>query len=79
MTTIQLEVSDETVARYGQQALIERLERLLAWEEFQQKAVSLKEFLDTNRIDNDAVTEVARSRAWNTYKNTVLKDVLPNE
>ncbi len=79
MTTIQVEVSDETVARYGQQALIERLERLLAWEEFQQKAVNLKEFLDTNSIDNDAATEIARSRAWNTYKNTVLKDVLPNE
>ena len=50
MTTIQLDVSDEVVARYGQQALIERLERVLAWENLQQKAVGLKTFLDANGL-----------------------------
>jgi len=79
MTTIQLDVSDEVVARYGQKALVERLERLLAWEDLQQKAIGLKAFLDANGLDHDAIAEEARSRAWIMYKNTVLKDVLPDE
>ena len=79
MTTIQINVSDEIVAKYGQQALIERLERVLAWEDVQQKAVRLATFLAEHNLDHDLIIKEARSRAWASYKTTALKGVLTDE
>lgn len=76
MSTIQLEVSDKTIARYGAQALAERLERLLSWEEARLEAQEIKQVLDEAGIDWNTVAEEARQKAWDEYKHKI-QDKLP--
>ncbi len=78
MSTIQIQVSDETLARYGAQALVERLERLLAWEELSVEAQEINKSLQEAGVDWDAVAEEARQKAWDQYKYKI-KDKLPPE
>lgn len=78
MSTIQIRVSDKTIARYGTQALIERLERLLAWEELSIEAQELNKSLQEAGVDWDTVAEEARQKAWDKYKYKI-KDKLPPE
>lgn len=78
MATIQVEVSDELVYRYGLEAIQERVQQQLSWEDLQQKALALKAALDEAGIDHDAVAREAKKRAWEKYKNTVLKAILPD-
>lgn len=72
--TIQIKVSPEMVTRYGQQALTERLEQLLAWEELSFQARAIKKALDDAGLD----WEEARQKAWDEYKHKI-KDKLPPE
>ena len=78
MSTIQIQVSDKTLARYGTQALVARLERLLAWEELSVEAQTVKKQLDQAYIDWETTGAEARQKAWDTYKYTI-KDKLPPE
>ncbi|GAB2562757.1 hypothetical protein [Spirosoma areae] len=78
MSTIQIKVSDKTLARYGTQALVERLERLLAWEELSVEAQEIKKALDEANVSWEEIAEEARQRAWDKYKYN-LEDKLPPE
>ncbi|MFD2570123.1 hypothetical protein ACFSUS_05715 [Spirosoma soli] len=78
MTTIQIKVSDDVLARYGAQALAERFERLLAWEELSREAQEIKKNLDESDIDWESMMEESRQKVWETYKHTI-KDKLPPE
>ncbi len=78
MSTIQIQVSDKTMARYGTQALVARLERLLAWEDLSVEAKAIKTHLDGTTADWEAISEEARQKAWDSYKYTI-KDKLPPE
>lgn len=76
--TIQIKVSPDMITRYGQQALAERLERLLAWEDLSFQAKAVKKALDDAGLDWEEVAEEARQKAWDQYKYTI-KDKLPPE
>ncbi|RRA99766.1 hypothetical protein [Larkinella rosea] len=78
MQTIQIQVSDEMVARYGAQALAERLEKLLAWEDLSARAKEISTALQEAGIDYDEMAKEAKKRAWEKYKYTI-KDKLPPE
>jgi len=76
--TIQIKVSPEMVTRYGEQALAERLERFLAWEELSFQAGAMKKALDDAGLDWEEVAEEVRQKAWGEYKYKI-KDKLPPE
>lgn len=78
-TTIELKISEDVIARYGLDALQEKIQRRMDWEDLRLKALKVKAFLDEHGLDHDEIAEEARSRAWEIYKKTVLKDVIPNE
>ena len=79
MTTIQIQVSDDVIAQYGLEAVQEKMQNQMDWEEVRVKALKYKEFLDEHGLDHDQLMEEARQRAWDKYRSTVLKDVLPND
>jgi predicted nucleic acid-binding protein len=79
MTTIQIEVSDELIAEYGAKAIQEKFEKDLRWESLRRKALALKDALDKAGLDHDEITKEAKKRAWEIYKSTVLKGILPTE
>ncbi|MGA0559769.1 hypothetical protein ACO2Q8_24115 [Larkinella sp. VNQ87] len=79
MTTIQFKIDDELLAEYGLRAVQEQFQRQLDWEALRLKALKLKTDLDEAGLDYDEIAKEARARAWEKYKNTVLKDVLPPE
>lgn len=79
MTTIEINVSDETIARYGDaRAIAARLEKLLIWEELSAKAQTLSSSLRDAGVSWEAITEGARQEVWDRYKNTI-RDKLPPE
>jgi hypothetical protein len=78
MTTIQIEVSDALITRFGAEALTERLQRLITWEELSDKAKAIKAALNEAGIDHEALLEETRQQAWDKYKYTI-KDKLPPE
>lgn len=78
MATIQIEVSDELVAKYGAKAIQEKFEKDLRWESLRQKALALKAALDEAGLDHDEIMKEAKKRAWDKYKYTI-KDKLPPE
>ena len=76
--TFELKVSEDVIARYGLEALQEQMQRRMDWEDLRLKALRVKAFLDEHGLDHDEIAEEARSRAWEIYKKTVLKDILPD-
>jgi hypothetical protein len=79
MTTIQIQVSDEVIAQYGLEAVRERLQKQMQWEELQVKALKVNDFLQENGLDHEQLVNEAKGRAWQKYSTTVLKDILPDE
>lgn len=76
--TIQIKVSPDMVNRYGQRALAERLERLLAWEDLGFQAQAINKVLTDAGLDWEEIAEEARQKAWDEYKYKI-KDKLPPE
>ncbi len=68
MATIQINVSEALVARYGIKALQERVQREMEWEEMHLLAEELQQSLQENSIDADTVVEKARQIAWEKFK-----------
>lgn len=66
------------LSRYGVQALTERLERLLAWEELSLQATAIKQALDEAGVNWEAMAEESRQQAWDVYKQKI-NDKLPPE
>lgn len=66
------------VTRYGEQALAERFEQFLAWEELSFQAKAMKKALDDAGLDWEEVAEEVRQKAWDEYKYKI-KDKLPPE
>lgn len=77
MKTISIEVQDNLLAYYGQVALQAKIQKMLEWEALRMKTQNLYERLQDAQLDNDALFEEARTSAWETYKKTVLRDILP--
>ena len=77
MVTIQLEVSEDIVAKMGKQGLIERLQRDLELEHLQLLAEKIHKATDEVGVDHEEIMKSARHKAWKTYKEKYLKDVLP--
>ena len=75
--TIQIKVSPEIVTRYGEQALVERFEQFLAWDELSLKAQKMNQALQEAGIDFDTMAEEVRKETWQDYKQKHLKDILP--
>ncbi len=78
MSTIQINVSDDILARYGAQALAERFERLLAWEQLGWEAQAIKREVDESGTNWEVTMDDARQLAWDRYKHKI-KDKLPPE
>ena len=76
--TLELQVSPNTLARHGLKSIQEKLQRQLDWEDLQDQALKYKAFLDQHGLDYDAIAEESRAVAWERYKSTVLKDILPD-
>jgi len=79
MSTIQVEikVSDEILARYGAQALAERFEKMLAWEELSLQAKEMNKALQDEGLDWEDIANEVRHETWQEFKKTHLRDVLP--
>lgn len=71
--TIKLKVSEDMLTRYGLDALQEKIQRRMDWEDLRLKALKVKAFLDEHGLDHDEVAEEARSRAWEIYKKNGFK------
>ena len=78
MEAIEIKVSPDMVTRYGQRALAERLERLLAWEDLSFKAQAISKVLTDAGLNWEEIAEEARQKAWDEYKYKI-KDKLPPE
>jgi hypothetical protein len=77
MKTISIEVQDNLLAYYGQVALQAKVQKMLEWEALRLKTATLHTHLQEAQVDNDALFEEARTSAWETYKTTVLGNILP--
>ena len=75
--TIQIKVSPEVVTRYGQQALTERIQKFIEWDELSLKAQKINQALQEAGIDFDTMAEEVRKESWQDYKQKHLKDILP--
>jgi dienelactone hydrolase len=62
MTTIQ--VSDEVIPQYGLEAVRERLQKQMQWEELQVKALKGNDFLQDNSLEHEQFVKEARDQAW---------------
>jgi dTDP-4-amino-4,6-dideoxygalactose transaminase len=77
MKTIAIEVQDNLLAYYGQVALQAKVQKMLEWEALRLKMQNLQTQVQEAQLDHDALFEEARASAWETYKKTVLRDILP--
>ena len=79
MSTIQVEikVSDEILARYGAQALAERFQKMVAWEELSLQAKEMNKALEESGSSFDEIAQEVRHETWLEFKKTHLADVLP--
>jgi hypothetical protein len=68
MATIQINVSEALVARYGIKALQERVQREIEWEEICFLAEDIQQSFQETAIDSDSLSEIARQKAWNKFK-----------
>lgn len=75
----ELKVSDDVITSYGFEALQEEMQRRMDWKDLRLKALKIKAFLDEHGLDHEEIAEEARSRAWEIYRKTVLKDIIPDE
>ncbi|MBK7872729.1 MAG: hypothetical protein IPJ74_19645 [Saprospiraceae bacterium] len=76
MTTIQLEVSEEVVRKYGIESLVQRLQQQLEVERLKILAEEINEAVQATGLDNDALVEEARAKAWESYKQKYLSHIL---
>ena len=79
MSTIQvvIKVSDEILARYGAQALAERFQKMVAWEELSLQAKEMNKALEESGSSFDEIAKEVRHETWLEFKKTHLADVLP--
>lgn len=70
--TIQLEVSDEVVRKYGIESLVQRLQQQLEVEHLKMLAEEIHDAIKTAGLDNDVLFEQAREQAWKEYKQKYL-------
>lgn len=75
--TIQIKVSPELAARYGMEALTERVQQIIEWDELSFKAQKMNQALQEAGIDFDTMAEEIRKEAWQDYKEKHLKNILP--
>lgn len=77
MTTISLQVNDDIIKAYGIDAIQERLQRFLEWEQLFLSAKSIQEAVKESGEDNDQLWKEARGEAWKEFKEKQLKNILP--
>lgn len=76
MTTIQLEVNDEVVKKYGIETLVQRLQQQLELERLKILAEEIQDAIQTAGLNNDELFEEAREQAWKEYKQKYLSHLL---
>jgi hypothetical protein len=77
MATISIQVNETLLNHYGLEALQARLQKIIQLEELHLKGQKIQQAIIESNIDNEALWENAKTMAWENYKNTVLKDILP--
>ncbi|GAB4027064.1 hypothetical protein [Spirosoma koreense] len=60
MSTIQIQVSDEVIAHYGMEAVQEKIQKQMDWEELRLKALKVKATLEAHGLDHDELTKEAK-------------------
>lgn len=76
MTTIQLEVSEEIVRKYGIESLVQRLQQQLEVERLKILAEEIQGAVQTAKLSNELLLEEARVKAWEAYKQKYLSHIL---
>jgi len=76
MVTIQLEVSDEVVKKFGIDSLTQKLQQQLEVERLKILAEEINEAIQTAGLDSDVLFEEARAKAWEEYKAKYFTDSL---
>lgn len=77
MTTIQLQITDDIVNKYGIKAVINRLQQYLEAEQLKILAEEIKTSIEMSGENNDTLVNQARKKAWDEYKIERLKNILP--
>lgn len=77
MITIELQVSEDMVGKYGVKALINRLQQYLEAERLKIQAEEIQEAVLEAGEKNDDLFDIARKKAWQEYKEKHLRNLLP--
>ncbi len=76
MLTIQLDVSEELAEKVGLETLIERFKQDMELEKLRLLALKIQKGIQSAGLDNELLVKKARHKAWESFKNKHLKDVL---
>lgn len=68
MTTLQIEVNDKVLHSYGKEALTKQLNRYVKLEAMRLAALEVQQAVTAAQLDNDALWEEARVKAWEDFK-----------
>ena len=77
MITIELQVSEDMVGKYGVKALINRLQQYLEAERLKIMAEEIQETVFEAGENHDDLFDIARKKAWQEYKEKHLRNLLP--
>lgn len=75
MITIELQVSEDMVGKYGVKALINRLQQYLEAERLKIQAEEIPEAVLEAGEKNDDLFDIARKKAWQEYKEKHLSSL----
>lgn len=77
MITIELQVTEDVVGKYGVKALINRLQQYIETERLKLMAEEIQEAILSSGENSDDLFDIARKKAWQEYKEKYLKNILP--
>lgn len=77
MITIELQVNEDLIGKYGIKALINRLQQYMEIERLKMMAEEIEKSVVDAGENHDNLFDIARKKAWQEYKEKYLKNVLP--
>ena len=77
MVTIELQVSEDMVGKYGVKALISRLQQYLEAERLKILAEEIQEAVLEAGENHGDLFDITRKKAWQEYKEKHLRNLLP--
>lgn len=75
--TIEVEISDQLLRKYGMERLVSRLEQQIKVDELRVSAEAIQTAIHEANLDHDVLFEEARTQAWAAYKTQHLSHILP--